>query len=516
MKKILFIPLDERPCNYDFPRMQVEGTDYALAEPPRSILGKKKTPGDVDAIWQWMYDNIGSCGDAVISIDTLLYSGIVPSRLHHQDAASLLARLDGLKRLKREHPGLTLSAFSLIMRNPTYSASEEEPDYYEQWGSHIHRYGVFTHKIQLGIASEEEKQQLRQVTEELPKEYLEDYLGRRQVNLQVNRRVIELAAEGVLDFVIIPQDDSSPYGLTAQDQQVVRESIRRLQADLKVYMYPDADAVANTLIARTINRREHRRPLVYVKYASSEGHAVIPCYEDRIVSETVKYQILAAGGLVASSVSEAELVLLVNIPGGRMQDCLQPIKTGRGLQRTIEYDAGRNLVELVEYADYALGTLGKDIIFADVAYCNGGDLQLLSMLKQKGLLWKAAGYAGWNTSSNSLGTCIPMGMIYHIFRASEEHARFLALRYVEDIGFCAVVREDVVANELPKRSLGYYHVDGPHGKIAELVRGRLQKFADEYLNGEEAAVTVEDCTLPWNRMFEAGITVRVGRPQGKE
>ena len=509
MKKILFIPLDERPCNYDFPKMQVEGTDYALVMPPRSILGKKKTAGDVDAIWQWLFDNIRQCDDAVISIDTLLYSGIVPSRLHHNSAESLLEKLGRLKKVKEENPELTVCAFSLIMRNPTYSSSEEEPDYYETWGNHIHRFGVINHKIQLGIASPEETEELRRIEKELPRQYLDDYLERRRVNLKVNQKVIGLAAAGVLDFVIIPQDDSSPYGLTAQDQQVVRECIHQHNVDLKVYMYPDADAVGNTLIARTINRREHRRPLVYVKYASSAGHVVIPCYEDRIVSETIKYQILAAGGLVASSAAEAQIVFMINIPGGMMLDFLQPIKTGRELQHTIEYDAYRNLIELVEYAAYAIDTLGKDVVFADVAYCNGGDPQLLSLLRQKGLLWKIAGYAGWNTSSNSMGTCIPMGMIYHIFHASEAHRKFLALRYVEDIGFCSIVRKEVVQTELPKRGLSYYHIGGPRGEVAAIVKDKLQKFAEESVNDAETSVTVEDCCLPWNRMFEAGIAVRV-------
>ena len=58
MKNILFLPLDERPCNYDFPQMLVEGTGYRLLMPPREMLGKKKQAGDTEAIWKWLLANI--------------------------------------------------------------------------------------------------------------------------------------------------------------------------------------------------------------------------------------------------------------------------------------------------------------------------------------------------------------------------------------------------------------------------------------------------------------------------
>lgn len=506
MKKILLIPLDERPCNYNFPSMLAKDTDFEIVMPPREIMGKKKQPGDTDKIWNWLKENIKDCDNAVISIDTLLYSGIVPSRLHNFTKEFLLSKLEKLRELKKINKNLTVYAFNLIMRNPTYSSSEEEPDYYGDWGREIHRYGYINHKIELNIASEEEKTELCDINKRLPKKYLDDYLGRRAVNIEVVKEVIKLAAEDVFDFVIIPQDDSSPYGLTAKDQQIIRQLIDDLKVNLKVYMYPDADAVANTLLARTINRLKDRRPLVYVKFASSVGNAVIPSYEDRIVGETIKYQILAAGGLVVTSVSEADIVLMINIPSGRMQDQLQEPHNGKIIQRTIEYDANRNLVEFVEYAGYAAEILHKSVIIADVAYGNGGDLLLFSMLRQRGLLWKVASYAGWNTSSNTLGTCIPQGMIYDIYGDTKAHKDFLALRYIEDLGYDSYIRTEVT---LQKVSADNFHVEAAHGKTAALIKEKLQKFAEENLNDENHKVTVKDCYLPWIRLFEAGIDVDV-------
>jgi hypothetical protein len=507
MYKILLIPLDERPCNYDFPQMLSAGTDCQLIVPPREILGKKKQAGNVDAIWQWLIDNIKDCSNAVISIDTLLYSGIVPSRLHNYSSEFLIKRLDKLREIKKLKPDIRLYAFNLIMRNPSYSSSDEEPDYYGLWGREIHRYGYITHKHELGIADDKELSELKSIKKELPNEYLEDYYNRRKINLEVNKEVIKLASEGVLDFVIIPQDDASPYGVTAKDQQIIRSGIDELKVNFKVYMYPDADAVANTLLTRVINKIHNRRPFVYVKYASSIGGGVIPLYEDRIVSETIKYQILAAGGLMASSANEADIILMINVPGGEMQDRLQepdPVN-GEIIRHTIQYDAFRNLIEMIEYAEYQIEYKHKNVIFGDIAYGNGGDDHLFSLLQQKELLWKLAGYAGWNTSSNTLGTCIPMGMLHHIFGTTKESLKFLSLRYLEDIAYSVYVRQDVTDNDILRLGLTREKLDGQRGKASEIVWKKLQEFADSNLNDEKHSVIVRDCYMPWNRMFEAGI-----------
>lgn len=511
MEKILLIPLDERPCNYNFPEMLADDTDFKIVMPPKEILGNKKIAGDTDKIWDWLVENIKDCDNAVISIDTLLYSGIVPSRLHHFTTEYLLKKLEKLRELKKINPKLTVYAFNLIMRNPTYSSAEEEPDYYDDWGREIHLFGVINHKKELGIATNDELAQLDDINNRLPKEVIEDYLTRRDKNIEVVKKVIKLAAEDVFDFVIIPQDDSSPYGLTAKDQVTVRNLIDDFGVNMKVYMYPDADAVANALLSRTINRLKGRRPLVYVKFDCSVGDGMIPSYEDRIVGETVKYQVLAAGGLVVTSAAEADIILIINIPSGRMQDQLQEPKNGKVLQRTPEYDANRNLVDAVEYADYAISVLHKSVIFGDIAYGNGGDPLLFSMLKQKGLLWKLAGYAGWNTSSNTLGTCIPMGMIFDIYGDTAAHRDFLALRYIEDVGYDAFVRTEVFMEKPSEDGLNGFKVDGAHGKVTEKIKNMLQTFATENLDDDSHEVRVNDCYLPWIRLFEAGLDVKVNK-----
>ncbi|MEG0693871.1 MAG: DUF4127 family protein, partial [Oscillospiraceae bacterium] len=314
MKKIMLLPLDERPCNYDFTSLMVGDTNFQVVKPPYDILGKKKVTGDVDKIWDWLCANAPYCDAAIISIDTLVYSSILASRLHYLETDEMQERLSRLRELKKINPNLKLFAFSLIMRCPQYSSSDEEPDYYEDWGREIFRHGYLNHRVNLSIAYKKEITELEGVNKRLPQEFLDDYLTRREKNLTINKMAIDLTKEQVIDFLIIPQDDSSLYGFTAKDQQVIRQYIKDSKQQFRVYMYPDADAVANVLTVRYINEVSGKRPMVYVKHASGLGSTVVPLYEDRIVSETIKYQIMAAGGLLASSVAEADIIVMVNMP----------------------------------------------------------------------------------------------------------------------------------------------------------------------------------------------------------
>ena len=82
MKKIVLLPLDERPCNYIYPQTLFNNEDVQVTVPDMSIMGDKKVPGDYDKIVQYLLEETRDAYGLVLSIDTLLYGGILPSRLH--------------------------------------------------------------------------------------------------------------------------------------------------------------------------------------------------------------------------------------------------------------------------------------------------------------------------------------------------------------------------------------------------------------------------------------------------
>ena len=501
MKKIVVVPLDERPCNYNFNQWLAPQTDFKLVLPPLDILGEKKQVGDVEAINEWLINESKDAYGAVIAIDTLLYSGIIPSRLHNDSSDTLNRRLNVLKTIRKTNPKLKIYAYNLIMRNPKYSSSEEEPDYYADYGREIHRHGVITHKKDLEIASSDELKELSHIESVLPSEFQEDYLNRRKINLSLNQEFLNYIHDKTIDFGVIPQDDSSPYGLTAIDQQTIKKSINDLTIDNDVYMYPGADEVTNTLIARMINKVHQKEPKIKVHYMSAIGPSIIPLYEDRPVDVTLGYQILATGGKRVDSFDHADILLIMNTPGGAMKEASAYPDSG------IEYSAFRNFHETFDLLKDALSK-GLSPVIGDIAYANGGDFEILRFLKANDLLYSIGGYAGWNTSSNTLGTAIPQGMIHNIYGNSQKHKDFLALRYIEDIGYCSFVRKEV-SELLPAKNLSYTTLDGVNGEVSVMIQEKLQSFSDTHLKTDTYHPIILESYQPWNRMFEVGLKVKV-------
>ena len=102
--KLVYIPLDERPCNYHFAEKIARGTPIELRRPAREILGNKKTPADFSRLRAFMLENASRADGYVVSLDMLLYGGIVPSRLHHLSREELTQRLAVLDEIKAINP----------------------------------------------------------------------------------------------------------------------------------------------------------------------------------------------------------------------------------------------------------------------------------------------------------------------------------------------------------------------------------------------------------------------------
>lgn len=501
-QKVVLLPLDERPCNLQFPQRIFKETDIEVVTCDLSILGKKKTPANMDLIKAFLLKETADAFGLVVSIDMLLYGGIVPSRLHHDSEEVLLERINLLRQIKAINPKIKIFAFDLIMRCPQYSSNDEEPDYYEICGREIFLSGYLQNRIELGVASEAEKTQLSGIMERIKPEYLEDFLNRRALNLKLNLASLALVKENIIDFLIFPQDDASEFGYTAKDQTVIRKQIEADHLAFQVYMYPDADGVTNVLLSRMLLQVKKVRPLVYIRYLSPASPMQVPCLEDRYLDVSIRYQILASGALVATSASEADIVLFVASGGDKMET--GPDKyynPGRGITVL------RNLVDGLEYAEYCIKTLKKPVMIADIAYLNGADLELIALLNKRGLLFELASYAGWNTAANSLGTCIPHGITTMLYGKTKSYYDFMVLRYLEDAMYCSIVRQLVTRRDLADRGFNYFYVKETDGEISQIVKTEIINHAKHYLSDMTDKFVINRCYMPWARMFEVGLDV---------
>jgi len=507
MTKIVYLPLDERPCNALFPAQIAALTDLQFVAPPASILGNKKQAAPHDLVAEWLVRETSNADYAIVSLDMLVYGGIVPSRLHHLNEQECARRLGVLRDLKAANPRLRIFGFNLITRAPAYNSSEEEPDYYTEHGFDLFKYGWATDKIEREALTPEEAEEWGKVQARLPQDVLSDFLERRRVNAATNRAALQHVMQGTIDFLIIPLDDNAKYGFTAMEQRKLLFTVEEQRLMDRVHIYPGADEIGCTLLARVFCEIKRYRPEVFVRYSSTHGPTVIPKYEDRSLGESIKCHLTAAGAFIGDSSAEADAVLMVHSAAIGQYEMAETDGVFGDRHRT--YFSEVNYREFVQ-AIRAYADKGKLVALADVAVCNGGDTALMNLLGDSGLLPAVTAYAAWNTSGNSLGTVIAHAIIASYYRGGEQQRsaearsrEFYLYRLIEDWAYQSVVRGDIVANDLPGLGGDYFHIDHIREQVYALIERKLGEFvATRFSDFQLERCRVSDIHLPWNRMFE--------------
>ncbi|MBE6925640.1 MAG: DUF4127 family protein [Ruminococcaceae bacterium] len=493
--KIVYLPLDERPCNYHFAGRIAEGSGVQVLKPSMQVLGDKKQPADFDGIKEFLLSNAPDADSYVLSLDMLLYGGIVPSRLHHLSEDALCQRLSVVARIKEINPKAKIYAFALIMRCPKYSSADEEPDYYGDCGREIFLSGQIKHKLQLGHMEKDEAEALLTGYRNVIGQNLQDFETRRAVNRNLLLKAVEMLHQSI-DFLIIPQDDSAEYGYTSMDREAIKAEIRRRGLE-DVAMYPGADEVGMTLLARAVCENRGVTPKIYCEFAHENVPNVIPLYEDRPLGATLPFQINSAGCTACDRYADADIILYLNYPAHSPVEVFEEKSAG--------YDE-RHLATFTESIMKSVQT-GKVTALADGAFCNGGDKEFLRALNERMDILSLSAYAGWNTSSNTLGTVICQAVFVSLFGDSAHQKRFLAERLYEDVGYCGYVRMYVTQNFLPSLGYDYFNAGEAAGEVADLVRKELASFMDAHFPNVAKAYDICTCQMPWRRMFEVDLAL---------
>ncbi|MCD7034605.1 DUF4127 family protein [Metabacillus sp. GX 13764] len=506
--KMLYLPLDERPCNTDVvERIAGSSKEISLLLPKREWLGRKKIAADQEQLWKWIEEEAQSADALILSLDMLIYGGLLPSRLHHLKEEAAERWTERLRSLRQAYPELPIYAFHLIMRTPKYSSSDEEPDYYEQWGREIFLRAYLMDKASREDLSEEEAEKLEEIQQQLPKEYIEDYETRRAFNASMNLQMLELAKEGVFTFLAIPQDDSAEFGYTAMDQQKAVRKRAELRLQQKVHMYPGADEAGATLLSRAYCEWKGIRPKIFPVWSSTLGPQLVPMYEDRPFAESLKAHVLAAGCELTDSEENADLVLAYNVPGRIMQESWEQDT------RDITYSSFRNLVFFTDQIKSLLQK-GKKVAAADAAFANGGDREWITMLDEEQFLDQLVSYKGWNTNCNTLGTTICQGVIA-LNGKGDKIKENLIYHLLDDYFYQAEIKMKMTEDFLPERGLDYFNL---HDKADEVNKERdrqlLKHFRGTILKSfQDLEISKLETYAPWNRMFETGILVEIAQKE---
>ena len=550
----LILPLDDRPVTYDYPVYLARSAGYQAQLPKREWLGNPWRPSRHSLLSAWLAKAAQTADVLIVAIDTLAYGGLIPSRTSSDPLPAILERLALLRQIKAARPGLSILASSVIQRVNRGNSSEEEKEYWAIYGARMFRLSYLEHKTALNLASAEEAVEGQDLRTQIPAEVYEDYRQGRQRNHAVNQAMLDWLAEGVFDYLILPQDDTADFGWNIAEARALQARIRRQGLSQRAITYPGADEIGSLLLAAAICRRTGFHPKVWPRYSSVLSPDVITAYEDRPVHELLKAHLAPLGGSIAGSADEANLTLFYNAPSHTqgeayyqwliwrgLDDLAKELKT-EGYPAMLKQLAGdrhfqntRNEMESPlrspeELVRCLLADLhaGRPAALADVAYVNGSDLILGSLLVQHPEIAELSGYGGWNTAGNTLGMVLAQAVIHLAAQFSEisrdqirAHLEFLFMRFIDDYYYQARERTRLMIEDLAELGIqpGFERLPDEYlPEIERRVGEHLQVAAAELervfiRSGLVSKVQISNIHLPWKRLFEVGFDVQVDLPE---
>lgn len=489
---VLFVPQDNRPVSFAYTVDTARDAGYQVLTPPEELLSDSGYQGSPDLLWKWLETNAGKADALVLSTDSLIYGGLVDSRKHNFSHLTLQNRLQKLVSLRHEHPQLPIYAFGTIMRSPKASGGTVEPFYYANYGPTIYEIAYWQDKKDTEGLTAAESAKLLSLTLSVPIEYLQDWFARRTKNNEINEELLQLAANGTLNYFCLGHDDTSGYSQSALESRYLESKATTLPQG--VYdSFPGADQLGLLLIARYYVESHGLQPSFAVIYPLGGGASTVPHYENQPIGKTIEEHIRAVGGHVVER-EIPDFLLAVNTP----------------LTKTTgESEAFKNLSmprkSAREFLDRVEAAMQRDIpvSIADVFYSNGSDNTLLEEMKRENLLYRVSAYNGWNTASNTVGYAIAQVILSQSMTATAKK-QMLTTQYLDNWGYQANVRKAVYREQDHIRTDNVKYYGNLNRHLEEIMIEGLQNFAEENLAIDPHTISAR---FPWGRLFETQVYV---------
>ncbi len=504
--QLVVVPLDDRPANMYFPQMTAAVADVETVFPPEDLIGTFTTPGDGDAIGQWLLDQEDADG-YIVSVSMLAYGGLIASRTGAAATADeARARVSVLHELREQDPGTPIYVYDTIQRLALSALGENAELYY----SLIQRWAILTDRVE-NLGHEELRAELEDVRAQIPDEVLDDYVAARERNHEVNRMLIEWAADGVVDHLVLAQDDAAPYGLHRAEREELRLLVDELGVEDTVQIFPGADEVDATLVGRFVQQLNATSPTVAVEYSGIDGADWTAPFEDTTYDENIARHVVAAGASVVAD--EPDIWLMVNTP------------SADGADRGADLDQFTARVAELQAA-------GEDVIVLDAVEVNHAERALTDRLEESVELASLLAYSAWNTAGNALGIATGHGFARWSYleaggagddaaealEQAEAHVSYLLHRFTLDDRWKNDVQTAAYAEAQDNNGWNVFGLTEEQSVVMEqFVVDRLTALTEDFyaehfagrevlvLPGETAtvgALTSVHIALPWPRLFE--------------
>lgn len=493
-KTILYVPQDDRPVDYEYTVSTAEAAGYQVLTPPAQYLSGMNFHGSPDKLMAWVNANAGKADAMVLSIDSLVYGGLVDSRKHNLPMETLTARLEKVEALHKSHKNVPIYVFSTVMRSPWAGGKGVEPDYYLTMGSDIYQLASLQAKMDEEGLNPQERNDWFAIMRRVPMEYLQDWYNRRRKNMSINYRLIDDARKGVFTYYSLGHDDNSVSTQSSLELKYLKMAGTGIPKTV-FGSFPGADQLGLLLITRASNDFNNYHPKITVIYPLGGGEKTVPRYDGQAIGKTIASHVEAIGGTMVDN-ERPDLLLAVNTPL-----TTSTTESANFENFPIMLQSTRDFLTQIEKAV----NLDIPVSIVDMAFSNGSDNTLVYGLYQDKMMYRLAAYNGWNTASNSVGYGIAQGVLSK-YMTADAHRDMLTTQYLDNWAYQANVR-DYIYRMQQKLEAGVVTQYYPtlNEELQSRTKEQLQRYASTYLGIDPKTV---DVTLPWQRLFEVYVDVK--------
>ncbi len=341
------------------------------------------------------------------------------------------------------------------------------------------------HKVGRGIKGDSSNEELieewYQSSKRLPIDVLVDYKSHRDKNFSINMLWLELLHNNCFKCLIFSCDDSAKYGMNVIEAEYLNDQINKHRFSHLAKVISGTDEIPLVLLTKAVLEKVVEKPLLSIYFNSDNGKDQISRYESDSIHKSISNQIETLE-LENVGLNKEDIVLCVH--------CADSVQ-GDHIFKNTPGNTKNNVVKLIEF----LKSINKPFIILDLAYANGADPLLIESLLNTNINWQNCyGYSGWNTTSNSTGSALAIGINRWLAEKKnrfnyEEFKKCLLTRFLDDYAYQTQIRHPQITEEE--------------------TNNRIKSFVEDFSRILDLDNISVKCTLPWKRSFEVEIDINV-------
>ena len=507
---VILVPLDSRPPCTQFLEELAAIAGIKLVMPEPELLDHHNTPADKDGLRNWLRQTSKHADAAIISTDMLIHGSLVASRLSSGTTKDINDVLTLLTQIHQENPHFKMYVFNIIPR--LIIADSDENFAFQKI---MLQYSVLKDQVSI-FGNRQDTAKLTALEKQIPPKIITHYTAMYEQNTNLNSALMGMVEQDILAGLVIGQDDGQPFGIpNMQKQKLQHQLVQKPKLNEKVFITRGTDEVGLTLLGHIVARSSNYQPHIFVEYSGSEVPGIVMPFMPSTVERTVSEKIGIAGGQQVGSPDQADFILYVHVGTAKTKSALQP--ASQELKKRLDQGYQVALVDLSENFQMSESLLPVLI---------GNDINIPQLIA----------YAGWNTTSNSIGTAITQACIFNkalrdqtttpeILGLYQKNLEFLTARFLDDLYYQKeinpYINKQLQGAHINPYQLGSYY-EKTNYRIKKLMLSKSYRLLREALYNQPITVTTKDgkeeilitglemeTNLPWQRTFEIWIKTKV-------